>query len=143
MISAQYLVAAFLSAMADAACDRSQSSFPLHVLPPTSALRRLLDPLSAPASPAASRVTLDALSGPSGSDSDDEVWLAPDPPSLPAFVSVRLSGCCGRCSYGPPCLSRLSGCCGRCSYGAWLVPRFLSNFFLSPEVAALVKDIYR
>ena len=36
----------------------------------------------------------------------------PSPP-LHAFVSVRLSGCCGRCSYG-----------------AWLVPRFLS-FFLS------------
>ena len=99
MISAQYLVAAFLSAMADAACDRSQSSFPLHVLPPTSALRRLLDPLSAPASPAASRVTLDALSGPSGSDSDDEVWLAPDPP--PRYLRLFLSASRGAVADAP------------------------------------------
>ena len=33
------LLAAFLSAVADAACGRSQSSFPLHVLPPSSAGR--------------------------------------------------------------------------------------------------------
>ena len=39
---------------------------------------------------------------------DDEVWDAPAPLPLPAFVSVRLSGCCGRCSQG-----------------AWLVPRVL------------------
>ena len=74
------LAAAFLCAVADATGARSQCSFPLHVLPSTSALRRLLDPLSAPASPVASRVTLDALTGPLGSDSDDEVWLAPAPP---------------------------------------------------------------
>ena len=54
------LVAAFLNAVVDAACDRSQSCFPLHVLLPTSALHRLLDPLSAPPSPVASRVTMDA-----------------------------------------------------------------------------------
>ena len=93
------LVAAFLSAVADAACGRVQSSFPLHILPPSSALRRLLDPLSAPASPAASRVTVDALSGPSGSDSDDEVWLAPDPP--PRYMRLFLSASRGAVADAP------------------------------------------
>ena len=80
--------------MADAACDGSQSSFPLHVLPPTSALRRS-GPLFCSDLPCG----LDAITGPLGSDSDDAVWLAPAPtPPLPAFVSVRLSRCCGRCS---------------------------------------------
>ena len=54
--------AAFLYAVADATCARSQCSFPLHVLPPTLGMRRLLDPLcSGP--PAASRVTSNALTG--------------------------------------------------------------------------------
>ena len=72
--------AAFLCAVADAACDRSQSCSPLHVLPPALALRRPRHPLSAPASPVVSHVTLDAPTGPSGSASD-EVWLAPAPPA--------------------------------------------------------------
>ena len=37
------LVAAFLSAVADATCHRSQCGFPLYALPSASALRRLLD----------------------------------------------------------------------------------------------------
>ena len=83
------LVVAFLCAVADAACARSQSSFLLQVLLPTSALRRFLHPVSAPAPPVASCVTLDALSGPSGSDSDDEVWLVPAP--APRYLRLFLS----------------------------------------------------
>ena len=41
-------VAAFLCAVADATCARSQCSFPPHVLPPPLALRRLLNSLLRP-----------------------------------------------------------------------------------------------
>ena len=77
---------------------------------PLPALRRLRDPLCAPASPVASLVTMDAITGPLGSDSDDQVWLAlaPSPTTCVSFC--------------PPL-----ECCGRCSRGAWIVTRFFNQ----------------
>ena len=80
--------------------DRLQSSFPLHVLPPTSALRCLLDPLFAPASPSASRVSLDAPLGPRARTVMMKCGLRLPLPRDYLRLFVCLSWCCGRCSRG-------------------------------------------